>query len=196
MRMTKRNMSISFYIFICQFVTIHGLVQYTISTKRMIRPDGFYHPNHNVRQNTPTKLFSDWRMENDMVDCSSSTTTTTEPSPYIQSRRKMILYTTGLSSIFSMRRPAWALPAATDPTTTIPFQDLDCGFEIKIPSTWEKSVQTLSDRRKIILFIEPNYTAAAAAAEEDDKTLLFIAYTPVRDDFTSLNSFGSVDQVS
>eukprot|EP00534_Pseudo-nitzschia_fraudulenta_P016731 CAMPEP_0201251600 /NCGR_PEP_ID=MMETSP0852-20130820/66438_1 /ASSEMBLY_ACC=CAM_ASM_000632 /TAXON_ID=183588 /ORGANISM="Pseudo-nitzschia fraudulenta, Strain WWA7" /LENGTH=161 /DNA_ID=CAMNT_0047551203 /DNA_START=523 /DNA_END=1008 /DNA_ORIENTATION=- len=31
--------------------------------------------------------------------------------------------------------------------------------------------------------------------ESNQKTLMFIAYTPTRDDFTSLGSFGSVDEV-
>ena len=52
---------------------------------------------------------------------------------------------------------------------------------INVPSEWVKTEQTLPDRRKIILYFKP---------ESNQKTLMFIAYTPTRDDFTSLGSFG------
>lgn len=67
------------------------------------------------------------------------------------------------------------------------FEDPTLKFQIKVPSTWEKQVNTLPDRRKIILFVDPT--------SDTEKALLFFAFTPVRDDFTSLSSFGSVDQV-
>ena len=78
--------------------------------------------------------------------------------------------------------------AATAATATdfITFNDVQHGFSIAIPSSWSKSETELNDRRKIIVWGDPN----------DAKTALFIAYTPVRDDFTSLASFGSVDQVA
>lgn len=79
-------------------------------------------------------------------------------------------------------------------TTYENYDDKNCGFRVKMPSGWETSTQELPDRRKIVFFIEPS-TASSSAAEED-KTLAFIAYTPVRDDFTSISSFGSVDQVA
>jgi hypothetical protein len=44
----------------------------------------------------------------------------------------------------------------------------------------------LRDRRELLLWQDP----------ADARTALTIAYTPVRDDFTSLASFGSVDQVA
>ena len=69
------------------------------------------------------------------------------------------------------------------------YQDPNVGFEVKFPKTWERSVQSLADRRKIVLFVNPD-------SGETDKDLLFIAYTPVRDDFTQLGSFGTVDQVA
>lgn len=81
-----------------------------------------------------------------------------------------------------------AFPANVAATNTLEvFQDADYGFQITIPSQWEKQVQTLPDRRKIVLFIDPT--------GDKDKTLFFVAYTPIRDDFTQLSSFGSVDQV-
>lgn len=69
------------------------------------------------------------------------------------------------------------------------YTDETAGFEVKTPSGWQKSEQSLPDRRKIILFVNDN------DASSTNKDLMFIAYTPVRDDFTTLSSFGSVDQV-
>lgn len=71
------------------------------------------------------------------------------------------------------------------------YTDKTCGFQMKIPSSWEKSEQTLPDRRKIVLYID----GSSSGDGNDDKNVIFIAYTPVRDDFTSLSSFGSVDEV-
>ena len=61
------------------------------------------------------------------------------------------------------------------------YKDNNCKFSISVPSEWVKTEQTLPDRRKIILYFKP---------ESNQKTLMFIAYTPTRDDFTSLGSFG------
>jgi hypothetical protein len=55
-----------------------------------------------------------------------------------------------------------------------------------VPSDWTKSEQTLPDRRTILLWSDP----------VDVTTFVFIAFTAVRDDYTSLSSFGSVDQVA
>jgi PsbP len=79
---------------------------------------------------------------------------------------------------------SWASPLPSEDLTT--FNDAPHGFSIAIPSTWSKSETELNDRRKIVVWGDPN----------DAKTALFIAYTPVRDDFTSLASFGAVDQVA
>ncbi len=69
----------------------------------------------------------------------------------------------------------------------VDYEDLECKFSIKVPTGWEKTVQSLPDRRKIVLYFKP---------DSDQKTFLFFAYTPLRSDFTSLGSFGSVDEVS
>lgn len=68
------------------------------------------------------------------------------------------------------------------------YQDSTTGFQINYPASWKKTEQTLPDRRRLILFLNDDEFGK-------DKDLMFIAYTPVRDDFTSLGSFGSVDQV-
>jgi len=69
---------------------------------------------------------------------------------------------------------------ASSPLTR--YEDTLCKFSIDVPSEWQKTEQTLPDgRRKIDLYIKP---------DSNQKTLIFIAYTPVRADFTSLGSFG------
>ena len=69
-------------------------------------------------------------------------------------------------------------------------EDSANGFQISFPKSWTRNSQSLPDRRKIELFIDESTPA------NEDKTLMFIAYTPVRDDFTSLGSFGSVEEVA
>mmetsp|Transcript_4613 Transcript_4613/g.6015 ORF Transcript_4613/g.6015 Transcript_4613/m.6015 type:complete len:262 (+) Transcript_4613:153-938(+) len=84
---------------------------------------------------------------------------------------------------------AFALSDSTSPSTQLSlYRDENLGFEVKIPATWVRSEQQLQDRRKIVLFVN-------SAEPEDKNDLVFVAYTPVRDDFTSLASFGSIDYV-
>jgi len=77
---------------------------------------------------------------------------------------------------------------AAPPAFTL-YKDAPCAFQFKFPTSWEQSEQTLPDRRRIVFFIDPKSGA-------EDKNLIFVAYTPIRDDFTSLASFGSVDQIA
>lgn len=79
-----------------------------------------------------------------------------------------------------------SVPSAANAASYTTYDDPIHGFRIDVPSGWAQSTQQLPDRRKIQLWTDPGDTSA----------LLFIAYTPVRDDFTSLSSFGSVDQVA
>lgn len=66
------------------------------------------------------------------------------------------------------------------------FSDSAHGFSLQIPSKWQASTKELFDRRRLLVWTDPDDAAVA----------VFIAYTPVRDDYTSLGSFGSVDQVA
>lgn len=68
--------------------------------------------------------------------------------------------------------------AAEDDAFTV-YKDENIGFQIKAPSGWDKSEQTLPDRRRLVLFI--NNEDGSATNKND---LMFIAYTPIRDDFT------------
>ena len=66
------------------------------------------------------------------------------------------------------------------------FEDEVTGISLDVPVDWVASVQELPDRRKMNLWKDP----------DDTESLVFIAYTPVRDDFTSLGSFGTADVVA
>lgn len=101
------------------------------------------------------------------------------------SSRRSFLATTGAApySIGLLTSSPKVVSAAED---LIDYKDDELKFSIKVPAGWEKSVQSLPDRRELVLYIKPN---------SDQKTLVFFAYTPVRADFTSLGSFGSVDEV-
>jgi hypothetical protein len=100
------------------------------------------------------------------------------------SRRDAVLSTVAASVAAVMTLDPTKASAAG---TLEDYKDELLGFSLKVPSSWEKSIQSLPDRRKIALYIKP---------DSDQKTLLFFAFTPVRDDFTSLGSFGSIDEVS
>ena len=81
------------------------------------------------------------------------------------------------------------LPSSTHAAEKLEnYQSAALGFQILIPVDWEKITQRLPDRRSITLFVDPT--------SGEEKTLMFIAKTPIQPDFTSLASFGSVDQVS
>ena len=73
------------------------------------------------------------------------------------------------------------------------YNDIDYGFHLSIPTSWENTEQKLSGRRKALFFTDPTTKDADSGTIE---TFGFVAYTPVRDDFTSLASFGSVENVA
>eukprot|EP00980_Cylindrotheca_fusiformis_P002707 scaffold627_cov125-Cylindrotheca_fusiformis.AAC.24 len=67
------------------------------------------------------------------------------------------------------------------------YEDPEYKFSLLLPTGWDKSEQSLPGRRKIVLYIKPG---------SERQTLVFLAFTPVRADFTSLGSFGSADDVA
>jgi hypothetical protein len=89
--------------------------------------------------------------------------------------------TTASTAFITSPSPAFAANASTSL-----YNDPLHGFSIQVPSDWIPSIQRLPDRRQMQVWKDPS----------DDQTLLFIAFTPVRDDFTSLGSFGSVEAVA
>lgn len=121
----------------------------------------------------------------------TTTRASTSSSAGETSRRNLLASVAlGTSALLIDPSKAFAAAAAADTSSSnllVEFKDVARKFSVKVPSDWDKTIQELPDRRKITLYIKPN---------SNQKTLMFFAYTPVRDDFTSLGSFGSVDQVS
>lgn len=115
------------------------------------------------------------------------TSTSTATSSTTSSRRQWL---TSATAVVAAPVLAFGLPLtetiAHAAAGTELFNDPQHGFSLSIPSSWTKTVQELADRRCIMVWTDP----------QDPKTALFIAYTPVRDDFTSLSSFGAVDTVA
>jgi PsbP len=113
-------------------------------------------------------------------------------------RRKLLQSTVSTTGLFvsavatglggSVATVASANAAMAQPQNLQTYFDEKFGFTIDLPSRWTKmnDVTSLSDRRTIVVYTDPS----------DSATSLLIVYTPIRDDFTSLNSFGSVDQVA
>jgi len=113
----------------------------------------------------------------------------TNDSTDMMDRRNFLTASSLVSATLAAQLPLnYAFASDDDSFNT--FQDDEVGFKVSIPSNWVKSVQSLPDRRKIIFFSDPS---TEAGIEQD---LIFIAYTSVRDDFTQLSSFGSVEEVA
>ena len=115
-----------------------------------------------------------------------------EPSQHVESTRRTF-FNTGASAGAAVASAAALIPAdaaiAAASVDLDTYEDKKNGFSISVPKSWTATEQKLPDRRKIQLFIDQSGGA------EEDKCLMFLAYTPVRDDFTSLGSFGSVEEV-
>ena len=99
------------------------------------------------------------------------------PSP----RRTFLSSASLLLPLSTLPSPSFA---ASDSTTT--FEDTAYGFTVEYPDSWQSSPVSLADRRSLSLFVDPDQT----------NTNFFVAYTPVRDDFTSLSSFGTLESVA
>ena len=125
--------------------------------------------------------------------CSNSQTTSTsrtELNVESSTRRNFCEILPKAASAAFLSTVSASVPAfAEDLSSLTYFQDESAGFQIKHPN-WEMSEQKLPDRRRLVLFVDN------ADSTSNEKDLMFIAYTPVRDDFTALSSFGSVDEVA
>ncbi len=88
-----------------------------------------------------------------------------------------------------------SLSNAAEPTATRmeQYNDVEYGFHFSLPTSWEITEQKLSGRRKALFATDLTSKDVDTGTIE---TFGFVAYTPVRDDFTSLASFGSVDNVA
>ena len=89
--------------------------------------------------------------------------------------------------------PSNAAESTATATRMEQYNDVEYGFHFSVPTTWEITEQKLSGRRKALFATDLTSKDADTGTIE---TFGFVAYTPVRDDFTSLASFGSVDNVA
>jgi hypothetical protein len=110
-----------------------------------------------------------------------------EPSQPLSSWRQ---FHQSISNSFLSTFICTQLPFAANAATKLEtFTDADYGFHLSTPIEWKKTIQTLPGRHKALFFTPDNNDGII-------DTLLIIAYAPVRDDFTSLSSFVSVDAVA
>lgn len=65
------------------------------------------------------------------------------------------------------------------------YTDKRYGVSFGLPAGWKATPNELEDGRKLVLATSPG----------DDSTNIFLAFTPIRPDYTSLGSFGSIDFV-
>lgn len=101
-------------------------------------------------------------------------------------RRAFLLQTTGSLAFLASNQPA----LAEEEVKLTSYQDKTTGIKLSVPSSWATSTQEVSGRRKIDFFVD-----TTSSDNPEEQTLLFIAFTPVRDDFTGIGSFGTVEDV-
>jgi len=67
-----------------------------------------------------------------------------------------------------------------------PFKDSRYGVSFGILAGWEATPNELADGRRLVLASDPS----------NSDTNIFIAFTPIRPDYSSLGSFGNIDYVA
>ena len=127
----------------------------------------------------------------DMKDMNIGTNSNNNQHDIYLSRRNVLAQSIAAAASTTM------FPFVSNADTSSPLKlesyvDEDYGFKLSIPSSFTSTVQKLSGRRKAVFFTDEN---AKDSISGNIDTLGFIAYTPMRDDFTSLSSFGSVEEV-
>jgi len=102
--------------------------------------------------------------------------TLTMTEPLVVATRRAFFQQAGLITMTTQPLTLPSMSTYKDPLYNVSFD---------YPTSWVLTTQNLSDRRTLLLFVSP----------EDPDSNVFLAYTPMRDDFTSLGSFGSVEEV-
>lgn len=69
-----------------------------------------------------------------------------------------------------------------------PFTDTRYGVSVTLPSGWTAVPQELPDGRRLVFATDPS--------DETKNTNVFLAFTPIRPDYSSLGSFGTIDYVA
>ena len=113
-----------------------------------------------------------------------STCALTAPSPgkpagVVGRRAASAIVIPGLATVLSPALPAQAAGLNS-------FTDSRYGVSFGLPAGWEAVPNNLADGRRIVLATDP----------KDESTNIFIAFTPIRPDYSSLGSFGNIDYVA
>ena len=66
------------------------------------------------------------------------------------------------------------------------YSDARYGVSFGVPEGWSAVPQELADGRRLVLASDP----------KDESSNVFIAFTPIRPDYSSLGSFGTIDYVA
>ncbi|CAM9273714.1 unnamed protein product, partial [Hapterophycus canaliculatus] len=104
-------------------------------------------------------------------------------SPSTSATASRLEFLRGAGAVVTAAAGFALLPAASRAET---FTDDILGFKFDVPDGWERNDSEISGRRKIVIYTNPKAPGVNA----------FVAYTPARGDFTSLGSFGTLDEVS
>ena len=82
--------------------------------------------------------------------------------------------------------PATPVPPALAAAKLEEFSDSRYDVSFGVPEGWKALPQELADGRRLVLASDPT----------DDSNNIFVAYTPIRPDYSSLGSFGTIDFVA
>ena len=66
------------------------------------------------------------------------------------------------------------------------FSDSRYGVSFNLPKGWTATPQELADGRKLVVASDP----------QDESANVFVAFTPIRPDYSSLGSFGTIDYMA
>lgn len=90
-----------------------------------------------------------------------------------------------LSAALTGASPVYAKDAEAAPGLE-KYTDERYGGTFGVPAGWKPTPNQLEDGRRLVLATDPS----------DESTNIFIAFTPIRPDYTSLGSFGTIDFVA
>jgi hypothetical protein len=96
--------------------------------------------------------------------------------------RRALLFSPVAIATAAALQPRPAAAASALPTS---YKDERYGVSFLLPEGYVMKPQELADGRRLVTATDPN----------DDTTNVFIAFTPIRPDYSSLGSFGTIDFV-
>jgi hypothetical protein len=113
----------------------------------------------------------------------ASAALSTAPAPRTSAglgRRALLAPAAAALTLPLIPKAAQAEPSLTTDT------DSRYGVSFGLPEGWTAAVNQLGDGRRLVIATDP----------KDESTNVFIAFTPIRPDYSSLGSFGTIDYVA